>query len=521
MKFEELELSESVKRALADINYVETSEIQMRAIPEVLSGADIIAQSQTGTGKTASFGLPLIEKINKVDKSVQAIVLCPTRELAVQVAEELRKFTKYTENVKMLAVYGGQNIERQIMGLKKGVQIVIGTPGRVMDHMRRRTLKLGGVKMVVLDEADEMLNMGFEEDIQTILKEVPEKRQTLLFSATMNPRIMNITKKYLKEPKNIKIKSKEMTVENIEQISIEMKQGMKDESLIRLIDIHNPRKAIVFCNTKRKVDDLIEVLKGKGYKAEALHGDIKQNQRDRIMKNIKNGKIKILVATDVAARGIDIEDLDLVINYDVPQEEEYYVHRIGRTGRNGHSGKAFTFVVGKEKNKIYNIQRFANTKIKQGKIPTINEVNQIKNQNVLEDIQEVINKKDYKNTELLDKLLQTNDIKEVASALFSIVTTNSINKTSENKTVETTYSEGEPVRLFFSLGKKDKIMVKDIIGSMSANSAIAGSDIGKVNILDKFSFVEVPNQYVDEVMTGMKGKQIKGKNVNIEIANCQ
>lgn len=516
MKFEELNLSEKLIRALDDIGYKEATEIQKRAIPEILDGADLIAQSQTGTGKTAAFGLPLIEKIQPNNKNVQAIILCPTRELAIQISEELRKYTKYTENIKMLAIYGGQAIERQIMGLKKGIQIVIGTPGRVIDHMRRKTLKLANVKMVVLDEADEMLNMGFEEDIETILKEVPTNRQTLLFSATMNPRIMEITKKYLHLPKNIKIKTKEVTVENIEQVSIDMKQGMKDESLTRLIDMYNPKKTIVFCNTKKKVDNLIETLKVKGYKAEALHGDIKQNQRDRIMRKIKAGDIKILVATDVAARGIDIEDLDLVINYDVPQEEEYYVHRIGRTGRNGNSGKAFTFVVGKEKNKIYNIQKFANTKIKQGRIPTIDEVNRIKNQQVLDDIQKTIDEKNYQNTELFEELIKNNDIKEVASALFSMVTTSNVSNENMNKQeVETNGN----VKLFFSLGKKDKIMVKDIIGSMAANSAISGTDIGRVNILDKFSFVEVPNKYVEEIMTSMKGKQIKGKNVNIEIAN--
>ena len=260
IKFEDLGLSENVLRALEEYGYKKPTEIQVKTIPYILDKRDVIGQSQTGTGKTASFGLPLIESINPEFNKVQAIILCPTRELATQVTGELRKFTKYKEGVKVLAVYGGESIERQIKALKQGVKIVVGTPGRIMDHLRRKTLKLNNVKMCVLDEADEMLNMGFEEDIETILKEVPEERQTVLFSATMNKRILGITKKYLKEPKNIKIKAKELTVDRIEQISLEVKQTMKDDTVMRLIDLNNPKKAVVFCNTKKKVDDLIEKL---------------------------------------------------------------------------------------------------------------------------------------------------------------------------------------------------------------------------------------------------------------------
>lgn len=542
MKFEELKLSNNVKRALSDIGHLETTQIQLETIPEILKGGDIIGQSQTGTGKTAAFGLPIIEMINPEIRDTQSIVLCPTRELAVQVSEEIRKYTKYLENIKIIAIYGGQGIEKQIMDLKRGAQVVIGTPGRVMDHMRRKTLKLDKVKMIVLDEADEMLNMGFEEDIITILKDIPEERQTILFSATMNPRILRITKKYLRNPKHIKIKAEELTVQNIEQLYVEMKQGMKDESLTRLIDVYKPRRAIVFCNTKRKVDDVIDMLKIRGYKAEALHGDVKQIQRDRIMKKLKGGDFQILVATDVVARGIDIEDLDLVINYDVPKEEEYYVHRIGRTGRNGNEGKSFTFVVGKERIKLNSIQKYANTKIKEGKIPTITEINKLRNAEMINKIQKVIDENKYENSELLEELLaQNNDIKKVASALLSMVikpkievkkdieqmrekrrdkdtgNRDRVSKDRDHKTKGNT-EEGY-VKLFFNLGKMDNIAVKDIIGSITANAAVSGSDIGKVNLLDKFSFVEVPEDLVEEVMNGMKGKQIKGRDVNIEVAN--
>lgn len=515
MTFEELPLNEKTKRALRDAGYTNPTPIQEQAIPVVLEGKDFIGQSKTGTGKTASYSLPMIEKVDASSKKVQAIVLCPTRELAVQVADEVRKFLKYQEGIKTVAIYGGQSIETQIKMLKKGVQIVIGTPGRVMDHMRRKTLKLDQVKMCVLDEADEMLNMGFEEDIETILKDVPEERQTVLFSATMNKKIMSITKKYLKNPKKVKIQAEELTVNEIEQISISIKEAMKSETLMRLIEVYNPQKAIVFCNTKKRVDDLIEVLKQNHFKAEALHGDIKQTQRERIMKRMRNGEFQILVATDVVARGIDIQDVEFVLNYDVPQEEEYYVHRIGRTGRNGNSGKAFTFVVGKEKSKLQSIKKYSNAKIKEGKIPTLAEINKIRNKVALEKVQKVIDEKEFANEELLQQLLENNTIEEVSKALITLL----YKKPKEEKneiTIKT--KKGENVKLFFNLGRKDNMKVKDFVGSIAANCGIQGTDIGKINILDKFSFIEVPGEFVEDVIKGMKGKQIKGRDCNVEIA---
>ena len=515
MTFEELSLNEKTKRALKDAGYTNPTPIQEQAIPVVLEGKDFIGQSKTGTGKTASYSLPMIEKIDASSKKVQAIVLCPTRELAVQVADEVRKFLKYQEGIKTIAIYGGQSIETQIKMLKKGVQIVIGTPGRIMDHMRRKTLKLDNVKMCVLDEADEMLNMGFEEDIETILKDVPEERQTVLFSATMNKRIMGITKKYLKNPKKVKIQAEELTVNEIEQISISIKEAMKSETLMRLIEVYNPQKAIVFCNTKKRVDDLIEVLKQNHFKAEALHGDVKQTQRERIMKRMRNGEFQILVATDVVARGIDIQDVEFVLNYDVPQEEEYYVHRIGRTGRNGNSGKAFTFVVGKEKSKLQSIKKYSNAKIKEGKIPTLAEINKIRNKQAIEKVQKVIDGGEFANEELLQQLLENNTIEEVTKALITLL----YKKPKEEKneiTIKT--KKGENVKLFFNLGRKDNMKVKDFVGSIAANCGIQGADIGKINILDKFSFVEVPGEFVEDVIKGMKGKQIKGRDCNVEIA---
>ncbi|MCI9000504.1 MAG: DEAD/DEAH box helicase [Clostridia bacterium] len=516
MTFEQLELNQKTKRALGDMGYINPTPIQEQAIPMVLKGSDLIGQSKTGTGKTASYSLPMIEKIDMANKKVQALVLCPTRELALQVADEVRKFLKYQEGIKTIAIYGGQSIDTQIKMLKKGVQIVIGTPGRILDHMRRKTLKLDQVTMCVLDEADEMLNMGFEEDIEAILKEVSKPRQTVLFSATMNKKILDITKKYLVNPKKVKIPAEELTVNEIEQISISMKEAMKSETLMRLIEIYRPQKAIVFCNTKKRVDDLIEVLKQNNYKAEALHGDIKQSTRERIMKRMRKGEFQILVATDVVARGIDIQDVELVLNYDVPQEEEYYVHRIGRTGRNGNTGKAFTFVVGKEKSKLQSIKKYTKARIKEGSIPTLAQINQIRNAKAIEKIQKVIDKKEFSNEEILTELLQKNKIEEIAKALITI----QYGKPKAEKVNEIAIKtkSGDIVKLFFNLGKKDNMKVKDFVGSIAANCGIQGQNIGKINILDKFSFVEVPSEYVEDVLQGMKGKQIKGRNCNVEIA---
>ena len=417
-----------------------------------------------------------------------------------------------------MAVYGGEHIEKQIKALKSGAKIVVGTPGRIMDHLRRKTLKTDNINMIVLDEADEMLNMGFEEDINEILSQVPDERQTILFSATMNKRILAISEKYIKNPVTVKIKSKQLTVDRIEQVMFEVKSALKDEITTRLIDLENPKKAVVFCNTKKKVDNLIELLKKKGYKAEALHGDIKQEQRQRIMNRLKKGEFKILVATDVVARGIDVDELELVINYDVPQEAEYYVHRIGRTGRKGNNGKAYTFVVGKEKNRIREIEKYANTKIEKGKLPSMEEINKVRNEKFIEKVQNMIDSKKYEenntNKEILKRLLEINSIEDISSALLEL-----LHKVKKEDKVKRSFSGNDRVKLFITVGKKDKIMNKDIIGSFAANTIVSGRDIGKIKILDSYSFVEVPAQFVEEVIQNMKGKEIKGRKCDIEIAN--
>ncbi|MDO8685472.1 MAG: DEAD/DEAH box helicase [Clostridiales bacterium] len=377
LSFSDMKLSEEILKSITEMGFEEATPIQVLAIPLMLEGKDIIGQAQTGTGKTCAFGIPAIEMLKKDEESkreIEVLVLCPTRELAIQLSEELKNVSKYKPDVRILPIYGGQSIERQIQSIRKKPQIIIGTPGRVMDHMRRGTLKFSGLKILILDEADEMLNMGFREDIDTILLEVPVERQTVLFSATMSREILELTKKYQKDPIHIKTVHKELTVPSTEQYYLEVRESSKIEVLSRLIDANNIKLSLVFCNTKMKVDELAVSLQSRGFGAEALHGDMKQSERDRVMTKFRNGLLDILIATDVAARGIDVNDVEAVFNYDVPNDEEYYVHRIGRTGRIGKAGKAYTFVVGRQIYELKDIQRYTKSAIKLIKPPTITDV---------------------------------------------------------------------------------------------------------------------------------------------------
>ena len=381
-------------RAVEEMGFETMTPIQEQAIPVMLEGRDLIGQAQTGTGKTAAFGIPIIQKIDPEERGLQAIILCPTRELAIQAAEEIRRFAKYMHEVKVLPVYGGQDISRQIRALSKGVQVVVGTPGRVMDHMRRHTLKTNKVRMVVLDEADEMLNMGFREDIETILKDMPEERQTALFSATMPRPILEITKEYQKEDAEyIRVTPKEVTIPLIKLPYYQVQRKDKEEVLTRLIDYYHPKRSLIFCNTKRMVDELSEHLKERGYQAEGLHGDLSQGQRDTVMNLFRGGRMDILIATDVAARGIDVDDVEAVFNYDVPDDIEYYVHRIGRTGRAGKAGRSFTLVVGREMYKIRDIERVCHTKIRERNIPSAADITSVKAEKVLAEAIDTIQNK--------------------------------------------------------------------------------------------------------------------------------
>ncbi len=372
--FSDLGLSAELLKAVDKLGFEQAAPIQAAAIPPLLEGKDIVGQSQTGSGKTAAFGIPAVEKVDANKRAVQILILCPTRELAMQVSEEIHKLAFFKRGIIALPIYGGQSYDRQLFGLRQGAQIVIGTPGRVMDHMRRGTLRLDAVKMVILDEADVMLNMGFRDDIETILKDAPAERQTVFFSATMPKPIRDLIEKYSRDPQNVKVEQKAMTVPTVEQVYYEVDRRYKMELLTRLIDIYDLKLGIIFCNTKRMVDDLVDHLEAQGYQADRLHGDMTQNMRDRVMNKFRKSGLEFLVATDVAARGIDVDDVQVVFNYDLPYDPEDYVHRIGRTGRAGKSGKAISLVPGRELFQIRNIERFTNVRIQRGRIPTEHEV---------------------------------------------------------------------------------------------------------------------------------------------------
>lgn len=372
-KFEQLMISEPVLRALNDMGFEEPTPIQQEAIPVAMSGKDMIGQAQTGTGKTAAFGLPVLERVDGSNRHVQVVILSPTRELAIQVAEELNKMAQYTD-ITALPIYGGQDINRQFRALKKHPQIIVATPGRLMDHMDRGSIKFEDVKIVVLDEADEMLNMGFVDDINKILGAIPEDHQTLLFSATMPKAIRELAETYLTEPTLIRMKPTQVTMDLIEQYYIEVQDRQKFDVLCRLFDLQAPELAIIFTRTKRRVDEVTEALKKRGYMAEGIHGDLSQQKRDSVIRQFREGTIDILVATDVAARGLDISGVSHVYNYDLPQDPESYTHRVGRTGRAGKAGEAYTFVIPREIEHLHAIERLTKRKIAKRRAPSLGEV---------------------------------------------------------------------------------------------------------------------------------------------------
>lgn len=525
MKFDELNIDERILRAIEDMGFEETSPIQTQAIPAVCEGIDVVGQAQTGTGKTAAYTIPMLMKIDPQIKKPQAIVLCPTRELAVQVAEEIRKLAKYMSDIKVLPVYGGQEIVRQIKSLKTGVQIIVGTPGRVMDHMRRKTVKFDNINMVILDEADEMLDMGFREDMETILTETPEDRQTVMFSATMPKAIMDIARNFQKDARIIKVVRKELTVSNIEQFYYEVRPKNKTEVLCRLIDIYNPRLSVVFCNTKRQVDELISELKGRGYFADGIHGDMKQQQRDRVMDDFRSGKVDILIATDVAARGIDVDDVDMVFNYDIPQDEEYYVHRIGRTGRAGRSGMALSFISGKEVYKLKDIERYCKTKILAKPVPSLDDVKNTKLDNMFDKIRQIIEEGGLTDmVNLVEEHVNQEEYTsmDMAAALLKMLIGDTLDREDEVEEFhfDTDRDDSRMVRLFINIGKKDKIKPANILGAIAGESGMPGKLVGAIDMMDNYTFVDVPAIHAEKILKAMNDNvQIKGRRVNVEKAN--
>jgi ATP-dependent RNA helicase DeaD len=418
--FSELGLSSELLKAIDRLGFEQASPIQAEAIPVLLEGKDVVGQSQTGSGKTLAFAGPAIDKVVVSERSPQVLILCPTRELAVQVSEEVHKLAFFKRGLHALPVYGGQSYDRQLSGLRQGAHIVIGTPGRVMDHMRRGTLRLNTLKLVVLDEVDVMLNMGFRDDIELILQGTPAERQTVFFSATIPRPIQQLIEKYSRNPQSVRIEQTAMTVPTVEQEYYEVDRRFKVELLTRLIDIHDLKLGIVFCNTRRMVDDLVEHLNAQGYSADRLHGEMTQAMRDRVMNRFRKSGLEFLVATDVAARGIDVENIEVVFNYDLPYDGEDYVHRIGRTGRQGRSGRAISFASGREVFQIRNIERYTKTRIHRASPPTAAEVEQARSNAVLDKVRATLKSADFKPQEqLIGRLLEEGfSSTDIASALL-------------------------------------------------------------------------------------------------------
>ncbi len=421
----EFNISEETLRAIADMGYEKPTPIQEMTIEPLLGGRDLIGQAQTGTGKTAAFGIPIVERTDASERYVQAVVLCPTRELAVQTAGEIEKLAKYRPGLRALAVYGGQPIERQLRELARGVQVVVGTPGRVMDHMDRGTLDLSQVKICVLDEADEMLDMGFRDDIETILSRTNDQRQTALFSATMPFPIMSLAQKYLKEPEFLKVENKTMTVDAVKQTYFQIRSFHKLELLARLLIRDNITKALVFMNTKLGVEDVVTGLQSRGFQAAGLHGDMRQIERDAIMARFKGGTVDILIATDVAARGLDIDNVEAVFNYDIPLDVEQYVHRVGRTGRAGKEGRAYTFTVGRETGRMWEYRKVTKAPILIEQPPSGEDIRRAQEERFREKALGMAASEELDVSESARKLLENAPAEKVVSALLTLLDENS------------------------------------------------------------------------------------------------
>ncbi|OFO61490.1 RNA helicase [Peptoniphilus sp. HMSC075B08] len=542
MKFSDLNLSSELLRAIDDLSFESPSEIQEASIPIILDGRDVLAQAQTGTGKTASFGIPMIEGMEENADDLQALALVPTRELARQVSEELKKLAKYKKFINILPIYGGADMGKQLRDLKKGASIVVGTPGRVMDHMKRKTIRLDGLKFLTFDEADEMFDMGFRDDMKTIIERTNPDRQTLFFSATFDNDIREFSRLYQRDPAKVIIEKKELTAEKIEQFYLELNRNMKTEILNRLILIHKPKKSIIFCNTKRMVEALEVEIAQRGYKVDSLHGDMRQSSRDNVMKKFRKGTIDVLIATDVAARGLDVSDIDLVFNYDLPQQAEYYVHRIGRTARAGKKGASFTFVTSRDYPKFRVIEKYANIKMEKMMLPTKSDVERESLDNLFDKVNKNILKAEDQAsyTEVLNKLLaEGHSLYDISASLLKMVN-ESTNKTkiteldrvdygkkfemskkskSSDRSRDKKSKEMKKIKgpkIFINKGKRDGLDSREVIRLLGRHTDINPSDIGRINIMPNFSFVEVPKNMIKDAIKDLDGKKVKGKSIKAE-----
>ncbi len=517
--FNELEIAEELKRAISDMGFTEPTQIQSQVIPAMLDGHDIVAQAPTGTGKTCAFALPIITNTPKESKDVKSLILCPTRELVIQIANEFKKFLKYTENVRVCAVYGGQNIDRQLASLRKKPQIIIATPGRALDHIERRTIKLHNIECVTLDEADEMLDMGFKPDIDKILKACPKYKQLALFSATMPKQILEMIETYQTDP--IKIVGESEEKPQIEQIAIKCKEADKVPFITDILDIYDYKLSICFCNTKKRVDELTKILCSFGYVAEGLHGDLKQSQRDKIMKRYRAGEINILVATDVVARGIDVSDIDAIFNFDPPIDEEFYVHRIGRTARAKKTGIAYTFYTKGQKHLIENFERITKTNMKKmDNVGASKDFGSKKLANIFKTIDKNReNTKEFLIREL-DKYNKENQTNYTPLDLLAVVIDgNSYMQMTESKSVNKKENKSEipSTRFFVTIGEMDGAKEEEISNFVVSKAKITKEDIVDIKILEKFSFVEVKKGLEQNILS-LKNLKFNGRKINVEVA---
>jgi ATP-dependent RNA helicase DeaD len=545
VSFEELGLSPPTLQAISELGYEEPTSIQAGTIRRMLEGIDVIAQAQTGTGKTAAFALPIIERLDPVLRTPQALVMTPTRELAVQVAEAFHSYGKY-HHVTILPVYGGQPIDRQLRALDRGVQVVVGTPGRLLDHIGRGTLKLERVRTVVLDEADEMLDMGFIEDIEAILAETPPERQTALFSATIPGPIAELARKYMRKPERITIAAEHMTVPQVRQVYYEIGARDKFEVLGRILDFEMPTSAIIFCRTKSEVDALGERLTARAFPAETLHGDLSQIQRDRVMSRFRTGQVELLVATDVAARGLDIDLVSHVINYDIPLDPEIYVHRIGRTGRAGRAGCAITLVTPRERQQLHYIERVTGAPIQRLRLPTIADVLARRRESFKETLRETIEQGGLEAYQIMaEELGEEYSPTDLAAAAFRLLLGDTPEQAEDALAAAEPIDEGRRprqrrerdygeeraprgrrdygpergmTRLYLDIGRDDGVRPSDIVGAIANEANIPGRAIGAIDLFERFAFVEVPSNLSERVLRALKRTTIRGRKIAPTVA---
>ena len=550
--FAELDLPEPLLAALGELGYEEPTPIQRAAVPPLLSGSDLVGQAATGTGKTAAFALPILARLEGVGTAPEALVLVPTRELAMQVSEAVHRYGRGL-GVRVLPIYGGQHIGRQLDGLRRGVDVVVATPGRALDHLRRGSLVLDSVRTVVLDEADEMLDMGFAEDIEEILGTTPAERQTVLFSATLPSRIAGLVKRHLRDPERIEIGKEQVAPgepPRVRQVVYVVPRAHKAAALGRVLDVESPAAAIVFCRTRNEVDELTETLNGRGYRAEGLHGGMSQEQRDKVMGRLRSGTAELLIATDVAARGLDVDTLTHVVNYDVPSAPEAYVHRIGRVGRAGREGVAITLAAPREHRLVQNIERLTRQRLRVEEVPTVADLRHRRAEVTAERLREAIRTGGHEGVrEVVDSLAAEFDPRSVALAAVQLLHDAEGGEADEVEIpkVGTPARRDRPprdgkgrgegdggprskggaarkgqrppgegmTRLFVGAGREAGIRPQDLVGAIAGETRLGGRDIGAIDIAERFSLVEVPEKAVDEVLWAMRRTTIKGRKVKV------